>query len=136
MSKQQWESALKDLAKKKQAEEKLEAMKEEKAEEKKEEEKKAEETPVAEEEVDETGLEAKDIELVMKQANTTRAKAVKALREHKGDIVNAIMVCTITSLFLFTISSHLLEFKNKSFFSSTKFSSFFFSIKFRKHCSK
>jgi nascent polypeptide-associated complex subunit alpha len=43
------------------------------------------------EEVDETGVEARDIELVMQQANVSRAKAVKALKENEGDIVNAIM---------------------------------------------
>lgn len=41
--------------------------------------------------VDETGLNAGDIELVMEQANVSRAKAVKALRQHDSDIVNAIM---------------------------------------------
>merc|ERR1711998_265863 len=46
-------------------------------------------------EVDETGLEAKDIELVATQATVSRAKAVKALRENDGDIVNAIMSLTI-----------------------------------------
>eukprot|EP01028_Stygiella_incarcerata_P012849 TRINITY_DN80526_c0_g1_i1.p1 TRINITY_DN80526_c0_g1~~TRINITY_DN80526_c0_g1_i1.p1 ORF type:complete len:202 (-),score=86.98 TRINITY_DN80526_c0_g1_i1:89-694(-) len=44
-----------------------------------------------EEEIDETGLEASDIELVMAQAATSRAKAVKALRKEDGDIVKAIM---------------------------------------------
>merc|ERR1719163_572773 len=43
------------------------------------------------EEVDETGVEARDIELVMQQATVSRAKAVKALKENDGDIVNAIM---------------------------------------------
>lgn len=41
---------------------------------------------------DETGVEAKDIELVMSQANVSRAKAVKALKSNQNDIVNAIMV--------------------------------------------
>merc|ERR1712023_520107 len=45
-------------------------------------------------EVDETGLEAKDIELVATQATVSRAKAVKALRENDGDIENAIMSLT------------------------------------------
>lgn len=45
-------------------------------------------------EVDETGLEAKDIELVMSQAACSRAKAVAALRDNGSDIVNAIMVST------------------------------------------
>ncbi|MCJ1228923.1 GAL4 enhancer protein [Toensbergia leucococca] len=43
------------------------------------------------EEVDDTGLEAKDIELVMAQASVSRKKAVKALQENQQDIVNAIM---------------------------------------------
>lgn len=42
--------------------------------------------------VDETGVEAKDIELVMSQANCGRAAAVRALKKNNGDIVNAIMV--------------------------------------------
>ncbi|KAL4688927.1 hypothetical protein H8957_004409 [Semnopithecus entellus] len=45
-----------------------------------------------EEEVDETGVEVKDIELVMSQANVSRAKAVRALKNNSNDIVNAIMV--------------------------------------------
>ena len=57
------------------------------------EEKKVEE--VSDEQVDESGLEAKDIELVVSQANVSRAKAVKALRNNKGDIVNAIMELTM-----------------------------------------
>ena len=47
------------------------------------------------EEVDEGGLEAKDIELVMAQANVSRKKAVKALRENDYDIVNSIMALSI-----------------------------------------
>ena len=47
------------------------------------------------EEVDETGVEAKDIELVMSQAGTTRSKAVKALKNNDNDIVNAIMELTM-----------------------------------------
>ncbi|KAL6079672.1 Nascent polypeptide associated complex alpha [Balamuthia mandrillaris] len=43
------------------------------------------------EEVDETGIEEKDIELVMSQTTATRAQAVKALKKTEGDIVNAIM---------------------------------------------
>ncbi len=48
----------------------------------------------AEGSVDETGLEAKDIELVMSQANVSRGKAVGALKRNEGDIVNAIMELT------------------------------------------
>ncbi|KAF1916903.1 NAC domain-containing protein [Ampelomyces quisqualis] len=43
------------------------------------------------EEVDDSGLEAKDIELVMQQASVSRNKAVKALKENENDIVNSIM---------------------------------------------
>ncbi len=43
------------------------------------------------EEVDDSGLEAKDIELVMAQASVSRKKAVKALKENDNDIVNSIM---------------------------------------------
>jgi nascent polypeptide-associated complex subunit alpha len=47
------------------------------------------------EEVDETGVESKDVELVMTQANVSRAKAVKALKASGGDIVSAIMELTM-----------------------------------------
>jgi nascent polypeptide-associated complex subunit alpha len=47
-----------------------------------------------EEDVDETGVEGKDIELVMSQAGCSRAKAVKALKENDGDLVNSIMSLT------------------------------------------
>lgn len=55
--------------------------------------------PIAEEsedeEVDETGVEDKDVELVMSQANVSRAKAIKALKNNSNDIVNAIMELTM-----------------------------------------
>jgi NACalpha-BTF3-like transcription factor len=41
--------------------------------------------------VDETGVEPKDIELVMTQAGVSRAKAVSALKSNANDIVSAIM---------------------------------------------
>jgi len=47
-----------------------------------------------EDDVDETGVEPKDIELVMTQAGVSRAKAVKALKATEGDIVSAIMDLT------------------------------------------
>ncbi|XP_062119950.1 nascent polypeptide-associated complex subunit alpha-like protein 2 [Humulus lupulus] len=47
-----------------------------------------------EEEVDETGVEARDIDLVMTQAGVSKTKAVKALKAHDGDIVSAIMELT------------------------------------------
>lgn len=54
--------------------------------------------PIAEEdeeEVDETGVDEKDIELVMSQANVVRAKAIRALKNNNSDIVNAIMELTM-----------------------------------------
>ena len=62
------------------------------------------------EEVDEEGVEDKDIELVMSQANVSRSKAVKALKNNSNDIVNAIMVRKFLSLKKF-----------KVFFSKIKF---------------
>ena len=47
------------------------------------------------EELDDTGLEAKDIELVMAQASVSRKKAVKALKENDNDIVNSIMALSV-----------------------------------------
>ncbi|RAL46337.1 hypothetical protein DM860_015330 [Cuscuta australis] len=49
-----------------------------------------------EEEIDETGVEPRDIDLVMTQAGVSRFKAVKALKTHQGDIVSAIMELTTT----------------------------------------
>merc|ERR1712031_40024 len=46
-------------------------------------------------EVDESGVEPKDIELVMSQAGVSRGKAVSALKKNQGDIVNAIMELTM-----------------------------------------
>lgn len=55
--------------------------------------------PIQEEEeegeVDETNVESKDIELVMSQANVSRQKAVRALKNNQNDIVNAIMELTM-----------------------------------------
>lgn len=39
--------------------------------------------------IDETGVEPKDVELVMAQVNCSRAKAVRVLRESGGDLINA-----------------------------------------------
>ncbi|XP_003384883.1 PREDICTED: nascent polypeptide-associated complex subunit alpha-like [Amphimedon queenslandica] len=47
------------------------------------------------EEVDETGIQEKDIKLVMQQASVSRKAAVTALKNHKNDIVNAIMHLTM-----------------------------------------
>lgn len=59
------------------------------------EDKKAEEDDDDDEEVDDTGLESKDIELVMTQASVSRKKAVKALKENGNDIVNSIMALSV-----------------------------------------
>ncbi|KAI9247837.1 NAC domain-containing protein [Sporodiniella umbellata] len=64
----------------------------EKSEEKPTEEAQAEDD---DEEVDAEGVEEKDIELVVKQANTTRPKAIKALKNNNNDVVNAIMELTM-----------------------------------------
>jgi nascent polypeptide-associated complex subunit alpha len=47
------------------------------------------------EEVDATGVEAKDIVLVMSQAIVSWSKAIKALKNNTNDIVNAIMELTM-----------------------------------------
>jgi nascent polypeptide-associated complex subunit alpha len=47
------------------------------------------------EKVDETGVDPKDIELVVGQAGCTRAQAVTALKNNDNDIVNAIMELTM-----------------------------------------
>jgi nascent polypeptide-associated complex subunit alpha len=47
------------------------------------------------EEPDTTGMEEKDIELVMTQASVSRKKAIKALKENDNDIVNSIMALSI-----------------------------------------
>ncbi|VAH68841.1 hypothetical protein VPH35_047542 [Triticum aestivum] len=44
--------------------------------------------------VDETGIDKKDVELVMAQAPVSRSRAVKALKAADGDIVSAIMELT------------------------------------------
>lgn len=57
-------------------------------------EKKVEPEVEEDEAVDESGVEAKDIELVMSQAGCSRSRAVKALKDNDGDLVNAIMSLT------------------------------------------
>ena len=49
---------------------------------------------IAEESVDESGVDSKDIDLVMGQAGCSRSKAVRALKENDNDLVNAIMSLT------------------------------------------
>ncbi|TFY72386.1 hypothetical protein EVG20_g617 [Dentipellis fragilis] len=52
------------------------------------------EAPEEEGPVDETGVDPKDIELVMAQVNCSRAKAVRVLKESGGDLINAIMAAS------------------------------------------
>lgn len=50
---------------------------------------------VNDEPVDESGVDPKDIDLVMSQAACLRSAAVKALKNNDNDIVNAIMELTM-----------------------------------------
>jgi len=50
-----------------------------------------EEEDEADDDVDMTGVEPKDVELVISQANVSKARAVRALKNNNNDIVNAIM---------------------------------------------
>ncbi len=54
-----------------------------------------EDEPEDDGELDTTGLDENDINMVVEQANVSKKKAVKALRNNDGDIVNAIMALTI-----------------------------------------
>ncbi len=56
---------------------------------------KKEEDEEDEEEVDADGIEEKDIELVVTQANVSRSKAIKALKVNDNDIVNSIMALSV-----------------------------------------
>lgn len=63
------------------------------------EEQKAKTKPIYEDDsevIDETGIDPKDIDLVVQQANVSRNLAVKALKNNKNDIVNAIMDLTMS----------------------------------------
>lgn len=48
------------------------------------------------EDLDVSGIQEKDIELVMAQGSCTRAKAIAALKENNNDIVEAIMAVSST----------------------------------------
>jgi len=52
------------------------------------------EAPEEEGPVDETGVDPKDIDLVMTQVGCSRAKAVRVLKESGGDLINAIMAAS------------------------------------------
>jgi nascent polypeptide-associated complex subunit alpha len=47
--------------------------------------------PEAEGDLDATGVEEKDIKLIMDQASVSRAKAIAGLKKNGNDIVNTIM---------------------------------------------
>lgn len=47
------------------------------------------------EEVDATGVEEKDIDIVVSQSNCSRKRAIKALKNNNNDIINAIMELTM-----------------------------------------
>ena len=47
------------------------------------------EGPGEDENIDETGLDPKEIDLVVQQVGCSRAKAVRVLKENGGDIINA-----------------------------------------------
>lgn len=49
---------------------------------------------VADEDVDVTGLDPETITMIQEQGNVSKAKAVKALRENNGDLVNTLMQLT------------------------------------------
>jgi nascent polypeptide-associated complex subunit alpha len=57
--------------------------------------------------VDETGVDPKDIDLVMQQVNCTRAKAVRVLKESGGDLINASELNYISHINVDTQSIHL-----------------------------
>ena len=63
-----------------------------------------------EEEVDSTGVEEKEIELVMQQAGVSRNKAIKALKKNDNDIVNAIMVRNFIFNSLKALCSQIFDF--------------------------
>lgn len=48
-----------------------------------------------EEEVDATGVDDKDVRIVMEQTSVSRSKAIKALKDNNNDIVNTIMELTM-----------------------------------------
>ena len=63
--------------------------------------------------VDETGLKAKDIELVLNQApNVSRGRAVKALRESNGDVITAIMVSNLYLIYYLFFRILLVKIKS------------------------
>lgn len=64
------------------------------------------ETPEDDGPVDETGVDVKDIDLVMAQVNCSRAKAVRALKESGGDLINASAFIPYPTHTILTVPSH------------------------------
>lgn len=65
------------------------------------------------EEVDATGIEEKDIEIVIAQSNVSRKKAIKALKNNNNDIINAIMVNICVLFFInFGLAKFIYRHKN------------------------
>jgi nascent polypeptide-associated complex subunit alpha len=52
---------------------------------------------------DATGIEEKDIEIVVTQANVSRNKAIRALKNSNNDIIAAIMVTLHSSSYFFSL---------------------------------
>ncbi len=61
------------------------------------------------EEVDATGVEEKDIEIVVTQSNVSRKKAIKALKNNNNDIINAIMVSLRDKICFKSFETHFLN---------------------------
>jgi nascent polypeptide-associated complex subunit alpha len=62
------------------------------------------------EEVDATGVEEKDIEIVVTQSNVSRKRAIKALKNNNNDIINAIMVSLFYCILLSIKNSLIYNF--------------------------
>ena len=69
--------------------------------------------------MDESGVEAKDVELVMSQAGVSRSKAVRALKNNQNDIVNAIMVCVLHTSARYNMSTLLLSIIDQQMYFAT-----------------
>jgi hypothetical protein len=91
------------------------------------------EAPEDDDPVDETGVDSKDIELVMAQVNCSRAKAVRVLKESGGDLINAsvsisIRICGPTSDFFVLLISYggerMIFFASAGYCTSVKKKSF------------
>ena len=78
------------------------------------------------EEVDATGIEEKDIDIVVTQSNVSRKRAIKALKNNNNDIINAIMVSLARCLVTLLTIGHLFSRNHSKFFSLSSFLFFYF----------